>query len=263
MGSKTTIPPAPGPSQQELDLLQKQTQSLDFYMKGMEEQQAQNKQQGLLMKVSSGLYDPVMGANGELTDATLNPDKLKTLQDQYAQSSNLQSLAMDRYTKALNGELPVTQGTLIAKQHDFDLLKNQAAQQGITINGNSLEEAASTPQNSTAGNELTKRLNETYQLREDAERQGQLNQAVPGNPGAAPLGLTGGATSGYGAAAGGQAYAQIAQGYGAAAQPLQQYNALAYQGQIANAQLGAQQNALPYQILGTALGAGIGAYAGK
>lgn len=259
---KTTIPPPPPPSQEELDLLKKQTQSLDFYLKDMEEQKTANKEQGLLQQVSSGLYDPVI-QDGRLIDATLNPDKLAKLQAQYAQSTELQGIAMDRYQRALEGKLPVSEGTLQSKEHDFQLLKEQAGRKGIQIEGNSLEEAATLPQNSTAGNELVSRLHKTYALQEDTERRGELNSAIPGNPGAVPLSLTANATSAFGPGAGAAGYIPAIGAAGAIAQPYQQQRALTYQGELNQASLNAASRAGTYQLIGTALGAGATAYAGK
>lgn len=270
---KVNIPPPPGLSQEERDLIKKQTQSLDFYLGALEEQKSQNKEQGLLMAVTSGLYDPVYN-NGQLVDATLNADKVAEFQTLYARNTELQTLSADRYERALRGELPVSEGTLARKEQDFKLLREAAARKGVTIAGNSLEEAALSPQDSTAGNELVQRLNRTYRIAEDSERRGELAM-TPGTLGASTLGAASGAVSQFNP----QGYLGAVQGAGYIAQPFAQQRELGYQATLNQAALNSRKGsglgaglagagtgaAIGTSIMpgwGTAIGAGIGGVAG-
>lgn len=257
-GGKTSIPPPPGLSSEEKALIQKQTQSLDFYLQDLAEQKSQNKEQGLISAVTSGLYDPVY-ENGKLVDATLNPTKVSELQTAYARNTELQSLAADRYERALKGEIPVSEGTTQRKAADYATLKESAARRGVVIAGKDLEEAALTPQDSTAGNELVSRLHKTYRLQEDQERQGALG-LTPGTIGAPTLAASQGYATQFGAASASQGYIPAIQAAGYIQQPYAQDRELNYQHDLNQAQLDAQRRQLPYQLAGQAAGVGAAAY---
>ncbi len=183
MGSPK-IPSPPPPSAEEQNLLTKQGQLLDLQIKTINETSAQNKQQGLLAAVSSGLYKPVYDKDGNLSDATLDPTAVAKMQDEFAQGTEVQQQLLDRYQKALDGTLPVSEALTQQKSEDFRLTSEAASRRGASITGANLDEAAYTPQHSTGASETVGQLNRTYALRADQERQSVINAGVPQNPGA-------------------------------------------------------------------------------
>lgn len=74
---------------------------------------------------------------------------------------------------ALEGNLPISEGTIQRKAQEFQKFKEQAARNGNPIFGDTPEEAFST---STAGTQAIKAFNDNWKLVEDQERQGQVSQ---------------------------------------------------------------------------------------
>lgn len=213
MGKTPKVPPPPPPTAEETALMQKQTQAIDQYMKSIDAQNLDNAQAKRITEIASGLYDPVIDANGNLTGTTLNQDRLKTFQADSSTNQQIAQLSAERYMKALKGELPVSEGTTYRKGEDFRLLKENAARKGIQISGDTPEGATS---NSTSGNELVKNFNTQYGLIQDSERQGAIGAGYI-SPGSNQLNLVGASTTmgpgasaaGYGNAVGLLGQAQI------------------------------------------------------
>lgn len=259
MGKTPKVPPPPPPSPQELELMTKQGQLLDQYMKSIEDTKAQNKQLGIITAVSSGLYDPVY-ENGTLVDAKLNPEKLANLQEDFSRGEEVNRLLLDRYERALKGELPVSEALLQRKTQDFQLLKEGAARRGVSITGGTLEEAARTPQNSTSGNELVGRLSSTYRLAEDAERRGELSAGAP-LIGANTLNLATSGQATFGPSSVLNAEATGVQLFPGVLAPYQGQRNLQYNASVNNAALRSQRQAAIYNGIGQLTGQAIGAYA--
>ena len=190
MGSPK-IPAPPPPSAEEQNLLTKQGQLLDLQIKTINETVSQNKQQGLIAAIASGLYKPVYDAQGNLTDVTLDPTAVAKMQEEFAQGTEVQQKLLDRYQRALDGTLPVSEALTQQKAEDFRLTREVASRRGASITGANLDEAAYTPQHSTGASETVGQLNRTYALRADQERLSVINAGVPQNPGAYQLGSLG------------------------------------------------------------------------
>lgn len=251
MGSPK-IPAPPPPSAEEQNLLTKQGQLLDLQINTIKDQTAQNKQLGLISAVSSGLYKPVYDKDGNLTDATLDPAAVAKMQEQFSQGADVQQKLLDRYQKALDGTLPISEALNQQKAEDFRLTSEVASRRGASITGGSLDEAAYTPQNSTAASETVGQLNRTYALRADNERLNVINSGVPQNPGAYSLGTVGAAN-----ALSNQTINATTQGIGATSavlDPYQKARDLEYQRTVNNAALKSQDTAGKIQ-------AGVGAAA--
>jgi hypothetical protein len=155
----------------------------------------------------------------------------------------------------LNGELPVSEALIQSKTKDFALTKENAARRGARITGGSLDEAATTPQDSTGASETVGNLDRTYRLREDAERRGIIDAGVPvigGN--SLSLATTGQQSFGPGQSAVG--YNAVAGQIPAALQPYQQQRALQYQQQVENTRLRSQHEANIYGAVGQGVGIG-------
>lgn len=258
-GKAPSVPPPPPPSAQELALMEKQGKLLDMYQQSIEDTKKQNKELGLITAITSGMYDPVY-EGGVLVDAKLNPAKVAALQEDFNQNEEINRLLNDRYERALKGELPVSEALLNQKKNDFTLLRERAAKMGINIQGTSLDEAATTPQNSTSGNELTSRLYTTYKLAEDAERRGELSTAPP-VIGANRLALATGGVSAYGPGATLGAEAAGVNLVPGVLQPYQTQRQLEYSRNVNNAALRSQQRAAYINGISQTIGNGIGAYA--
>lgn len=274
-GGAPNVPAPPQPTAEEKQLQQKQIQSIDVYLKTLEEQKAENKATGLLSQVASGLYDPIYTTSGRLIDAKLNPERVSLLQQDFETQRRIGLLQADRTERALKGELPVSEGLVQRKAKDFGLLRESAARRGINIEGDSPETATSS---STSGNELVGQFQRTYGLLEDAERRGELAGSPYFSAGGGTLGTAQGASAyGPGALAGG--YSQAAGLLGQAQQPYQYQRGLVGQADYQSAlnKAGAQANrgqlvaggaATGATIgsvvpgVGTAIGAGVGAGAG-
>lgn len=194
MGSPK-IPSPPPPSAEEQNLLTKQGQLLDLQIQTINETSAQNKQMGLVAAVSSGLYKPVYDKDGNLTDVTLDPTAVVKMQEEFAQGTEVQQQLLDRYQKALDGTLPVSEALTQQKAEDFRLTSEVASRRGASITGGNLDEAAYTPQHSTGASETVGQLNRTYALREDAERKSVINAGPPQNSGTYQLQTLGAANA--------------------------------------------------------------------
>lgn len=262
MGKAPKAPPPPQPSAEERALQVKQGKAIDAYLSSLDEQKRENKALGLLTQVSSGLYDPVYGADGSLVDAKLNQGAVDSLRADISKSREIGLLQADRLEKALKGELPVSEATLTRKNEEFRLLKESAARQGIDIVGDTVDEAFSTPQNSTAAGEAVNRFKRTYGLLEDAERRGEIANVSGVNLGVPTLSLASTATN-YGAGSTAPGYAQGAGLLGQAQQPFQFNRQLQYNTDMTNAQLRSQERAGVYGLGAGLLGLGGGYLAGR
>ncbi len=254
MGHAPKAPPPPKPSAQELALMEKQGKAIDVYLSDLADQKKENKSLGLLTQVSSGLYDPVYDAGGNLIDATLNRGAVDSLRSDISRSRDIGLLQADRLEKALKGELPISEGTTQRKANDFNLLKESAARRGIMIEGDSPESATS---NSTSGNELVGNFKRTYGLLEDSERRGEIANVSGVNLGVPSLSLASSANA-YGPGATAPGFGQAAGLLGQAQQPYQFNRQLQYQTNQQNAANSAQRNSDIAGLLGSAGGIGLG-----
>lgn len=251
MGSPK-IPSPPPPSAEEQNLLNKQGQLLDLQIKTIKEQTAQNKEIGLVAAISSGLYKPVYDKKGILVDAVLDQTAVVKMQDEFAQGTEIQQKLLDRYQRALDGTLPVSEALTQQKAEDFRLTSEVASRRGASITGANLDEAAYTPQHSTGASETVGQLNRTYALRADQERLNVINVGVPQNPGAYQLQTIGAANT-----LSNQTINATTQGIGATSavlDPYQKARDLEYQRTVNNAALQSQNQAGKIQ-------AGVGAAA--
>lgn len=251
MGSPK-IPSPPPPSAEEQNLLNKQGQLLDLQIKTIKEQTAQNKEIGFVAAISSGLYKPIYDQKGNLTGVTLDPTAVVKMQDEFAQGTEIQQKLLDRYQRAIDGTLPVSEALMQQKAEDFRLTSEIASRRGASITGANLDEAAYTPQHSTGASETVGQLNRTYALRADQERLNVINAGVPQNPGAYQLQTIGAAN-----ALSNQTINATTQGIGATSavlDPYQKARDLEYQRTVNNAALQSQNQAGKIQ-------AGVGAAA--
>jgi hypothetical protein len=225
-------------SEEEKKLLSTQNELLGKYGSILEQQMTESQGQQDLLKRVSGLYD--VGADGKLT---LNQSKV----DELAQLTQLQN---DRQRRALEGTLPVSEGTIQRKSSEWQTLKEGAARRGIIIEGDSPETATSS---STSGNELIGQFNRTYKIQEDAERRGELS-SMSGNAsiGAASAAQASGPSSLMGA------YQGLSGSYGQLAQPYANQRQMEYQGALGAYGYKQQLKGAYIQALGQ--GAGMAAY---
>lgn len=187
------------------------------------------------------------GAIRRLTEeeyrATLSPTDLTAY-------DNLQ-LAQERETKALKGELPLTEAGQQQKQREFLSFKEAQARLGNVISGDTPEEAAAT---STSGIQALKAFQERWGLFEEAERRGELTQ------GTASLLARYGVTSDIGVRERAgllefpAAPARLAQSFGGALQPYQQQRS----GQFQSAQTSQSSTAGLLDLFGTVGGIALG-----
>ena len=149
---------------------------------------------------------------------------------------------LDRYQKALAGEIPLTQQMIDQKQQEFEQLKSSIG----TITGNDPETATATD---TIGIQNLNEFKKRWGMVEEAQRYGEL-----GTAGQAVLG-TAGLTTDLSAkrigtlGAIGSSQAGTMQGYAGLLQPYQAYTQAGYQAQ-------AQNVATRAQMLGSLLGLG-------
>lgn len=168
-----SAPAAPQMSAEERELLKKQTELLTRLDTLYGESIGESKANSDILKRISGLY--TVGSDG----------KLKLDEAAVGRQTDLAKMQLERYEKALAGKLPVSEGTLQRKSDDFKLLQENAARRGISITGDSLDNATS---DSTAGAALLGQMKRSYGLLEDAERRGELAGAT--NPGISMLGAS-------------------------------------------------------------------------
>jgi len=196
------------------------------------------------------------------------------LQEQQTQIAIQQG---ERQKKALNGELPLSQGTIDRKAQDFQLLKENLARGGNAVIGDDPNSAYSL---TSPGSQALKEFNSRYASLEDQERRGELDsgtsnylQAVglSGNLGKSDLSTVGQLSNpgGYAATStsltpGASPVANnlnLVQGYGSAMNPYLQQQQMQWQTGQNNAQLKAQNQAGWLQLGGTLAGAGVTAAA--
>lgn len=174
----------------------------------------------------------------------------RTLQKSQTEVSLLQA---QKLKLALEGNAPVSQGTIQRKAQEFQAFKEQAARNGNPIFGDTPEEAFST---STSGTQALKGFNDNWKLVEDAERRGEVAQGF-GN-------LATGVQSG------GMAQSVLRGGvpdlgtgrqlpmYTQAMQPYQFQRQGQFQASMANAQADATREAGMMSMVGSIAGVGAG-----
>lgn len=185
--------------------------------------------------------------------------------------SEITRLQLDRFQKALNGELPVSEATKQQKEQDFKLFKEAQARAGNTITGDSVETASA---DSTPGIQSLENFRKTYALREDEEKRGIVNQGLtgvyglpsgspnfvsPGSGGTSQnpiLGLTGTAATTFGPGATASGYGTASQLAGGAQQPYQADRGLLFQTNLQNAANRAQARSDLFGLVGNVVGLG-------
>ena len=211
---------------------------------------------------------------------SLNSDDYKAYQkaqqDLAAQQTQIGLLQGERTKRALEGNLPVSQGTIDRKASDFQLLKENLARSGNAIIGDDPSSAYSL---SSPGVQALKAFNQQYGTIEAQERQGQIDTGTQGYLQA--VGLSGNAAQNNVSATGQMSnpggYAStstsltpsnamvpnntsLIQGYSSAMNPyLQQQQLSQQQGQF-NTQVNAANQAGYMQLGGSLIGAGAGIY---
>ena len=143
--------------------------------------------QNILQQIS-GLFN---------SDGTVNQNALKQLQQSAAQSTqaagqqgqaalsgltgtnNALGETESAYTNALTNGAPVNQQLQFTQNQNFQALKEQAAQQGIQINGDNWANASS---NSTAGQKLLQNTQQNNNIQNQQYQFGYINQ-LAGNAG--------------------------------------------------------------------------------
>lgn len=244
------------------------------------ERTAQDKQVADLQGAQMATAQKANDALNKYLDS-LNTDDYKAYQaaqqQLQAQQTQIALQQGERTQKALDGTLPISQGTIDRKAADFQLLKENLARSGNAIIGDDPSSAYSL---SSPGVQALKQFNQQYGTIEAQERQGQLDtgsqtyaQAVglSGSIGQNALNTTGQLSNpgGYASTSTSlnpnstpvQNNLNLVQGYSSAMNPYLQQQQLQFQAGQTNAQIGAQNQAGYLQLGGTILGAGLGAYA--
>jgi len=188
------------------------------------------------------LVETPEGGLRQMTDteyrATLDPVELQSYENLLLQQ--------ERQTKALKGELPLTEALVQQKATEFKNFKEAMARMGNPIEG---DDPGSAVGLSTSGIQALKTFNERWGLVEDAERRGELTA------GQQTINQTLGVASGIGVqdwskqVSFPQRTAGTIAGISSAMQPYQYYSGLEYQ---ANAQNAANKAGLLSDIFGTA-----------
>jgi uncharacterized protein YcfJ len=191
------------------------------------------------------------------------------------------TLALERETKALKGELPLSAAGQQRKRDEFTAFKEQMARGGNPIEGDVPGTASAS---TTAGAQALKAFNERWGLVEEAERRGELtsgSQSVLARIGVAsdlgvrtregllsavPRYAVPGFTGGRGGAGGGlPTFGAVSPDFAGALQPFQAQRAGITQNNLANAQIAManrQQETARNAALGTAGGAILGGILG-
>lgn len=194
---------------------------------------------------------------GTSTEWQLNKDavdayaaKQKALQDQ---QDRISSLELDRYEKALSGQLPVSSATLQEEGRGFSAAKEALTSRGANITGDSWQTATGSD---SASIENLNRLRQTYQVSNEAEQQGILNSMQGYRNAASTTDYLSQATGAYGPGAGSAAIGNGVSLASSAMQPYYNQRMMGYNTQVTNAQLQSQQQAAIYGLIGQGIGAG-------
>lgn len=204
MGGDT--PDVPGLSAEERDLLQKQGVTLDQMNQILSGERSQIEQNRSLLQQFSGLYN----SDGSINDQAVSSLRGKIMETQalqegisidalkylkgifqptaYQQQSNqVAQQELDRYQNALTGNIPLTAAQKQQEQKQFELLKEQAGQRGIKIDGNDIFSATS---ESTAGNQLLSNLRQDTNVQRQQLSESELSRGYAANTGRLGLGLS-------------------------------------------------------------------------
>lgn len=159
----------------------------------------------------------------------------------------------EKTKKALEGTLPVSEGTVQRKADEFRILKENAARAGNPIYGDTPETAFSL---TTSGQQLLQSFNKTYKLAEDAERRGEVAQGF-GNI-ATNVGSTAGGVSLTQPGVPNLGTGELLPQYTAALQPYQFQRSGEFQASGINAQTASQRQAGLMQMVGQLGGTALG-----
>lgn len=184
----------------------------------------------------------------------------KTIDDQNLKLQTAQGdvslLQAQRLKAALEGTLPVSQGSIQRKTEQFAQLKEQAARAGNPIFGDDPESAFS---HSTAGTQMLKSFTDQWRSAEDAERRGDIQTGF-GNLGTSAQ-TSGMEQSVLRSGVPDLGTGKALPGYVSALQPYQFDRQGQFQANQANAQNSAQRFAGIMSLAGQAGGSAAGLYA--
>lgn len=189
--SAPQLPQYPGLTPEEQNILTKQGMSLDQFNQIIQAGGAGLQQNQDLLKGMSGLYNP---------DGSINQTSLANLQQRTQQAiqtqgqsgqsalNYLQNLygaggalpaTQTAYTNALAGNVPANQQLEYSQGENFNAMKENAAQRGINITGDSWKNAVS---DSTAGQKLIQNYQQNSNIQNQNYQLGYVNQ-LAGNMG--------------------------------------------------------------------------------
>lgn len=198
-GSKPNAPSAPVLPQvqpftsEELAAFKKANMSLDQANELLSERGRGLEENQAVLRSFSGLYD----VNGDLDQEKINDlaSRVQSRLDLRSQigedalgylgsvfdgddNAEMSDLIRQRYLTALKGEGPVSERLQTETKDAFRLAKESAARRGIKIEGSSLEEAATMPQESSAAGRMVKDLASRYDMAAQDERNFELTQGL-------------------------------------------------------------------------------------
>jgi hypothetical protein len=176
------LPQYPGMTPQEQQILQQQqgaSQQMGGVIGGVSGQLGNNQQ---ILQMISGLFKP---------DGTIDQNALTQLQQMSQKSTQAAGTAgqaalgglagtnqalgatQQSYVNALQGNVPANQQLQYTQQQNFQVMKEQASQQGIDIQGDNWQNAVS---QSTAGQKLIQNYQQNSNIQNQQYQLGYLGQ---------------------------------------------------------------------------------------
>lgn len=265
-------PSVPGLSRAEKELLLKQGVTLDQMNEILAGETGAIEANRELLQQFTGLYNEDGTLNQGAVDQLkgkimeqqaleegISTDALQYLKNIFqptgyqTQSGQIAQQELDRYQRALQGDIPLTEAQKRQEDQAFQKLKESAGQRGIMIEGDDVFTATS---QSTAGNQLLSNLRSDVLSNRQSLGEAELQRGYQANMGRLGLGLDErgqlGSFAGNLVQAPGSAqlgflnqsmattpasllpsYQGLQGGYGAATQPYQQQRYLGFQNQLA------------------------------
>jgi len=273
-GGNTTVE-APQPSAEERALQAQQAQSLQLQNQLLQQQQEAAAMQR--EQYSRQLHEQQRRQRGlaDAWDQYMQGPEVAAQKEMYAKQQEVYDLELERYEKALSGQLPISEGTRQAE-----------AEARGTMESSLSRRLGKNWRNSTSGIQSLAAFEKRWDAAKSAEQHGYLqlgaqtalsraglagqeqgqawNQYMQGRGLEADLFGNlfnqSGVANQFGYGEGLAGLGQLQQGYSNAMQPYQYYNNMAYQ---ANAQTAANQSANQaglFGMFGNVLGMGLGAY---
>lgn len=186
--SAPQLPQYPGMTPGETNITGQQTQALGTQQNMIQGVSGQLGNNQNILQMISGLFN---------SDGTINQNALTQLQQQSGASTqaagqagqaqlqglgatqNAQNATASAYTNALQNGAPANQQLAFQQNQSFQQMQEQAAQQGIQINGTNFSNAVS---NSSAGQKLIQNFQQNANIQNQNYNLGYLQQAA-GNMG--------------------------------------------------------------------------------